>query len=53
MKKKVIAPAAINALKEALTHAYWYKSELRSFIQHCISDLSILSKLDWQDYKRK
>lgn len=32
MRKKVIAPAAINALKEALTYVYWYKSELRSFI---------------------
>lgn len=24
MKKNVIAPAAINALKEALTAVYWY-----------------------------
>lgn len=52
MGKKVIAPAAINALKEALTNIYWYKSELRSFIMHSISDPSILSHLNWNDYKR-
>lgn len=52
MRKKVIAPAAINALKEALTNIYWYKSELRSFIMHTISDPNILSRLDWGDYKR-
>jgi hypothetical protein len=50
--KKTIAPAAINALTEALTNIYWYKSELRSFIMHSISDPSILAKLNWEDYKR-
>jgi hypothetical protein len=52
MKNKIIAAAAINALKEALTSVYWYKSNLRSFIQHCISDPTILSKVNWEDYKR-
>jgi len=52
MGKKVIAPAAINALKEALTNIYWYKSDLRSFIMHSVSDPRILSKLNWSDYKR-
>jgi hypothetical protein len=52
VKPKIIAPAAINALKEALTNIYWYKGELRSFITHTISDPSILSRLDWSDYKR-
>lgn len=50
--KKVIAPAAINSLIEALTNIYWYKSELRSFIMNTISDPSILVKLNWEDYKR-
>jgi hypothetical protein len=50
--KKVISPAAINALTEALTNVYWYKSELRSFIMNTISDPSILSKLNWEEYKR-
>ena len=43
---KRIAPAAINALKEALTNVYWYKSDLRSFIMNTISDPSILARLD-------
>jgi len=49
---KKIAPAAIQALKEALTHIYWFKSELRSFLSHCLSDPSVLSRLNWDDYKR-
>lgn len=49
---KRIVPAAINALKEALTNVYWYKSDLRSFIMNTISDPSILARLDWSDYKR-
>ena len=52
MSKKTISPPAINALKEALTNIYWYKSDLRSFIMHTISDSSILSRLNWGDYKR-
>lgn len=52
MANKVIAPAAINALIEALTSIYWYKSELRSFLMNTISDTSILAKLNWAEYKR-
>src|SRR4051812_16529506 len=50
--KKVISSVAINALSEALTHIYWYKGELRSFLTHVISDANILSQLNWEDYKR-
>lgn len=50
--KKTISSVAINALSEALTCIYWYKSDLRSFLTHTISDTSILSKLNWEDYKR-
>lgn len=49
---KKIAPAALNALKETLTHVYWYKSDLRSFLTHCLADSTILSRLDWTDFKR-
>ncbi len=52
MKKKTISPVAINALKDTLTNIYWYKSELRSFIMHTISDPTILSRLNWNNYKR-
>ncbi len=50
--KKMIAPAAINALTEALTNVYWYKAELRSFLMNTISDSTILARLNWEDYKR-
>ncbi len=50
--KRTIAPAAINALREALTCVYWYKSDLRSFLQNTISDPAILARVNWDDYKR-
>jgi hypothetical protein len=49
---KKIAPAALNALKEALSKVYWYKSDLRSFLTHCLNDASLVSRLNWQEYKR-
>jgi len=49
---KKIAPAAIVALKEALIHIYWYKSDLRSFLSCTLNDPSLLSRLNWEDYKR-
>ena len=49
---KKIAPAAIQALKEALTHVYWYKRDLQSFLSNCISDHRVLSRLNWTEYKR-
>ena len=52
MGKKIIAPVASNALKEALTSIYWYKSDLRSFIMNTISDSSLLARINWEDYKR-
>lgn len=50
--KKIISPVVINALSDALTNIYWYKSELRSFLTHTIADTTILSQLNWEDYKR-
>ena len=52
MISKQIAPAAIIALKEALTNVYWYKADLRSFLSNTLSDPMILSGLNWDDYKR-
>jgi hypothetical protein len=31
---------------------YWYKSDLRSFLSATLSNASLLSRLDWNDYKR-
>jgi len=49
---KAIAPVAINALKEALTNIYWYKSDLKTFLRSTLNDLYLLSKLNWDAYKR-
>jgi hypothetical protein len=48
---KKIAAGAINALKEALSAIYWYKSDLRSFLLAVISDNNLLSRVNWEDYK--
>ena len=52
MRKQVIAPRAIMALKQALTDVYWYKGDLRSFLANTVSNPSLLGRLDWNDYKR-
>lgn len=40
------------ALREALTHVYWYKNDLRSFLTSTLSNPAILGRLNWSDYKR-
>jgi hypothetical protein len=52
MSTKKIAPAAIVALKEALTNLYWYKGDLRSFLTSTLTNTALLSVLNWGDYKR-
>jgi len=52
MSAKKIAPAAIVALKEALTNLYWYKGDLRSFLTSTLTNPVLLSRLNWNDYKR-
>ena len=49
---KRLSPAAIVALKEALCVVYWYKPDLRSFLQQCLVNPSILATLDWGNSKR-
>jgi hypothetical protein len=51
MRKMVIAPAAIVALKRALTDIYWYKADLRSFLSSTLSTPAILGQVNWDDYK--
>jgi len=47
---KVIKPAAINALIEALTHIYWRKKHFKRFLLNAISNQSIktrISAINW------
>jgi hypothetical protein len=50
---KRLAPAATVALKEALCAVYWYKADLRSFLQQCLANPAVLSSLNWGNYKRQ
>ena len=46
-----INPVALEALKEALSKVYWFKSELQSFLRNSIGDPAILQIGDWGGYK--
>ncbi|MBM4273686.1 MAG: hypothetical protein FJ134_04370 [Deltaproteobacteria bacterium] len=49
-------PEVLHALKDALKNAYWYKNDLRLFLQACEVAPNILAKQAWhdpQEYKIK
>ena len=50
---KRISPAAFVALKDALTHIYWRKQDLRGFLEVCLSGTELVSRLDWTATKRE
>ena len=50
---KRLSPAAIQALKDALSSIYWYKPDLRSFLQNSLGDRRLVSSLDWDNVKRQ
>lgn len=53
MSEIIISAIAIEYLKEALCNVYWYKSQLKSFLQNCITDRAIVNNVDWSNYKRQ
>ena len=50
---KRLTSAATVALKDALCSVYWYKADLRGFLQHSLPDPTILNLLNWENYKRQ
>lgn len=44
-----ISSQAILALKDALSHIYWRKKDLRQFIELTIENSAIVSTIDWQE----
>jgi hypothetical protein len=50
---KRLSPAASVALKEALCAVYWYKADLRGFLQLCLANPPVLGSLNWSNYKRQ
>jgi len=47
ISSKTISPAAINALKDALTHIYWTKDDLKRFVYNTITNKAIVNTIDW------
>lgn len=53
MKRRHIDPAVLVPLKDALTAAFWYRNDLRAFVQSTVSDTSLVARIDWSNqYKR-
>lgn len=52
MATKRVSPAILHPLKEALTLAFWYRSDLRAFLTSCLSSRELVAQLDWTAYKR-
>jgi hypothetical protein len=50
---KRLTPAASVALKEALCCIYWYKADLRGFLQQCFPNRNLIASLNWDNYKRQ
>lgn len=50
---KRLSPAAVIALKDALCSIYWYKGDLRQFLQQCLANPAVLATLNWENYKRQ
>jgi hypothetical protein len=50
---KRVSATSIHALKEALSVVFWYKPDLRSFLQNCISDRLLEAQANWIAYKRQ
>jgi len=50
---KRLSAGAIVALKEALCSIYWYKADLRSFLQNSLAASTVLAILNWENYKRQ
>lgn len=50
---KRISPVALTAMTEALAKAFWYKPDLRSFLQSSTRDRALIAQLDWQSSTKR
>lgn len=51
---KMVSPAVLVPLQEALACAYWYKDDLRAFLRSATGEPELIAQLDWSggSYKR-
>ncbi|MEU1899416.1 restriction endonuclease [Nocardiopsis dassonvillei] len=53
MSTQRVSPGVIAPLQDALTAIYWYKPDLRGFLNATVKDRSLVDNLDWENsYKR-
>jgi len=45
---KAFSPEAIIALKEALTHIYWKRKDIKTFVYHTIENKMIVTTIDFE-----
>jgi len=50
-KPQRVSPNAIQALKDALSAVFWFKSDLRSYLSTALEDKQLLAGVNWDDYK--
>lgn len=53
MTEQRISAAGVSYLTEALCVVYWYKNDLRSFLDKCIYDRNVIAGVNWNNYKRQ
>jgi hypothetical protein len=46
-----VSPNAVQALKDALSSAFWFKRDLRGYLSSALLDTALLAGVDWEDYK--
>jgi hypothetical protein len=52
MSSQRVNPAVLAPLQDALTVIYWYKQDLRTFLDSATGDRALVARLDWSQYKR-
>jgi len=46
---KKFSAESIISLKEALTHIYWKRKDIKTFIYHAIENKVIITTIDWEN----
>jgi hypothetical protein len=46
-----VSPNAVQALKDALSAAFWFKRDLRGYLSSALADEQLLAGVNWEDYK--
>ncbi len=49
---KIYSPAVLEALRESLWTAYWFKGDLKSFVSHVAVPTLVANRLPWDQPKR-